>query len=260
MAVAADAPPARLDALPSTVLAVIADHLVHLAGGSPRGVIAVAAASATLWAQMGDPLLAPFWAAQCRRMGWSLAWLPPDRPAAAWPYFLARMRVRWRLRRQLRLYRSFLDGQSAQALHGPALSEDLSRLERTSFGVALPWEALELWRGADGQEGGPGVEFINGARLLTAAEAAAQARIELGAVGRAVLGEEFEEAVRRAWADVSGGGDDGPEPQALVPLTNEIRGRRQYVMDLRGRVWLRSGFNLRFLAGSLAVLLHRTLI
>lgn len=108
-----DAPPARLDALPSTVLAVIADHVVQLSGGSPRSVIATAAASATLWSQMADPLLAPFWASQCQRMGWSLAWLPPDRPHAAWPYFLIRMRVRWRLRRQLRLgpkIRTMYDG------------------------------------------------------------------------------------------------------------------------------------------------------
>lgn len=48
-------------------------------------------------------------------------------------------------------------------------------------------------------------------------------------------------------------------PEVLLPFTDELRGRKRYCMDLQGRVWLASGFNVLPSAPSLSALVARIL-
>ena len=53
--------------------------------------------------------------------------------------------------------------------------------------------------------------------------------------------------------------DTEQESAVLLPLSEEMRGRRRFCADLRGLIWLASGFHTRCAADSLAVLLQSIL-
>lgn len=175
----------------------------------------------------GSTLTKGVWADQCRRLGWASK-LEPG--LLDWNFFCARMRFRWKLRRKLRQYCSFLDVRSFSAVRPGASVICLQTIE-SKIGRPLPWSMFELWRWADGQDARDrgGVQFLNGARLLSSSEA-----LELG--GYCL------------------------DARPLIPFTDEIRGRKRYCMDLDGKVWLCSGFNTLHVADSLYELLHRSLI
>lgn len=211
--------------LPRSVLILIAEKLITLSNGSARDVIKLALAHSTFWTFMSDcSLTASIWTAQCHRLGWASKW---ETRILGWNYFCGRMQFRWKLRQKLRQYCSFLDARSLNAVRAGASVMYLQEIE-SRMKSCLPWGLFELWRWGDGQDIDRGVQFINGARLLSSAES-----LEIG-----------------HWLDT----------RHLIPFTDELRGRKRYCMDLKGQVWLSSGFNTLHVADSLCDLLHKTLI
>lgn len=208
---------------------------------------------------------------------------PPG--TTAWTYFRGRMATRHALRRQLHSLAAFLDVRSVAAFRPPASITELREVE-TGLQMPLPPALFELFRSADGQEPGRGapVHFFDASRLLSAREMLAAAQ------GRLATARAFQQLCRRAQAAAAAAGaasgrvseqaEDGPPscssaaasgsgsggggepveaPQALLPLSEEMRGRRRYCMDVEGRVWLVSGWNARLVADSLPALIASVL-
>ncbi len=147
-----------------------------------------------------------------------------------------------------------LDVVSAQAFRPPASLEELQAAEKTLH-VELPWELWEVYRFRNGQEAEAGVQFANGARLLTLQEmvpSALDTHLQRSVSSLAV------EPDRRG-DQVSQEGHGGSH--VLLPLSNVLRGNRRYVVDVAGCVWLQSstGFTMTRQANSLAEFLRRIL-
>ena len=168
---------------------------------------------------------------------------------------------------------------------------------RDPMQAPLPWELFELYRWCDGQapERG-GVQFFDAARLLGLRELrlAVQERhgplhktAEFAALAALPAGGSGEGGSRMAGSTAAGGlgspgwgqaeepagpGSSGgagasgrgappgePPPAVLLPVSEEVRGRRRYCLDFSGRVWLASGFNTLPAAPSLSALIRRIL-
>ncbi|KAL4444161.1 hypothetical protein ABPG75_011898 [Micractinium tetrahymenae] len=162
--------------------------------GSPRDIVHLAfSCKAMLEAVAAAEQM---WQCQCRRLGWSLAWLAALPPGtSAWVYFCRRMAVRHRLRRLLRTLSRFLDPLSAAAIRPAAPAAELAEVE-AALQAPLPWELFELYRHCDGQDRERGaIQFLHEARLLSLREmlAAAQER-----QGPATLARAFAALVTHA--------------------------------------------------------------
>ncbi|GAB4817692.1 hypothetical protein N2152v2_004738 [Parachlorella kessleri] len=189
------------------------------------------------------------------------------------------MRARWVLRQQLRRLNQFLDPLSRASFRPRASREALEETE-AALQLRLPWALFELYCWADGQEPRSGVQFAQGARLLTLLEMQHEVQGELGP---AQLGKAFS-----GWlaAQTGGTGDNansftGADPGlagrasdagssserasgsegssasrrqhagVLLPFTDKLRGGKQFCMDLDGCVWLKGGMYTSWLADSL---------
>ena len=140
--------------------------------------------------------------------------------------------------------------------------------------MPLPPALFELYRFADGQEpqrSGP-VQFVDAARLLSLREMLQATQDRAGPL-------ETRRAFERFCHEAAGGGDGssgdgasgsgcgcggsesvgGEPPAVLLPFTGELRGRKRYCLDVAGRVWLASGFNVLPVEPTLPELLRRVL-
>lgn len=126
------------------------------------------------------------------------------------------------------------------ALHGAGsrTADDSSAAAAAGCGA----EACRRPRCEGGSAGGAaGLPCASGGRVTAAG----------GSTAHAWAGREA--AASAAVADASA------EPDVLLPFSDELRGRRRYCLDLRGRVWLASGWHAHACAPSLADLLRRIL-
>lgn len=266
-----DAVSPNLPDLPPPIIAAIAQSATA-ATGSCRDAVKLASANKKLWGTLtGTPEMGTFWLQQCQRMGWSLEWLRLSQAAGqqpllflGWKYFTARMRTRWRFRRIMRTFTSFLGPLSSTALQSGVTVEELHAAE-AALGVPLPWELFELFRWVNGQNEGAGrVDFLNGGRLPSLKECLSRHKLECPQ--ESTRQAAFQEAAEHSTALLAHAvvHDDNETlretPAVLFPFTTEIRGRRQYCLAMNGSVWLKSGFNCLHVADSLTDLLHRTLI
>lgn len=201
----------------------------------------------------------------------SLDWLAALPPGTnAYDYFRARLTARHRLRSWLRRMHTFLDPASAAALRRAGASVARLQAAEARLGHRLPWELFELLRWADGQErvaAGRAAQALNGARLLGLSEVVTEAEglaaappAGGGGVGAGSEQQPLVAGLAGVRLEEGWGAGAGPQLRGpLLPFTDVSRGGRQYAVDLRGRVWLRSGFNTLPAADSLAAFVRRCL-
>ena len=145
--------------------------------------------------------------------------------------------------------------------------------------MPLPWQLYELYRFCDGQNAERGgVQCLDAARLLSLREmlqatqdrhgpletARAFAALGSGEGGASSASSSSSEACSGACSGSSGssgGGQQPPHdaPAVLLPFSEELRGRKRFAMDPRGRVWLASGWHTLPVADSLHTLIRRVL-
>jgi hypothetical protein len=140
-------PVASPDELPQSVITSVLEVLLHQT--NPSQVLKLAVCSKDLYARVSNA--EGLWKRTCELVGWhtkqaaSYANVPQDDDMKWFTYYLIRMRVRWRIRRLMKLYIPILPRMCSMNIMPGVSIATLASVEQ-HLGAKLHWELWEMLR------------------------------------------------------------------------------------------------------------------
>jgi hypothetical protein len=143
----ADTASIYLEDLPQSVITSVLEVLLHQT--NPSQILKLAVCSKQLYARVSNA--EGLWKRTCESVGWhtkqaqSYINVPQDDDMKWFTYYLIRMRVRWRVRRLMKLYIPFLPRMCSMNIMPGASVATLASVEQ-HLGAKLHWELWEMLR------------------------------------------------------------------------------------------------------------------